>query len=214
MECPYDESSQTKLALQWYKDRVKSLEESLDIAVYLNLKDFRPTNPNSDTQPTLLSSAKFYGEDTPIAEPKSPEKPGVEYIYESDDTCGSYDIEDYPSVVARVLSDSEESTFWDYDDQCPDLLSDGESDENNCRVDIVDKFARSEFSSDDTWNLGIGYLKGAAPPNVDEAFTSYAETVQKVELYYNKSSARFAKFKNRKELQKPQEPEKPNGGDK
>ena len=79
MECPYDELSQTKLALQWYKDRAKSLEESLEVALYLNLKDFRPAEYTSG-QPTVMSTAKFYGEDTPIAEPQSPERPGVKYI--------------------------------------------------------------------------------------------------------------------------------------
>ena len=103
-----------------------------------------------------------------------------------------------PQVAARLLSESEESTFWDYADQCPDLLSDGESDENNCRVDIVDKMARAEMTSEDRWNLGVGYLKGTNPPVEDDAFQSYAKTVQKIDMYYSNAAARFANFEEHK----------------
>lgn len=203
MECPYDEESQARLALNWYKARVKSLEESLDIAVHLNLKDFTPNQYAKGCAPVMMSSAKFFGENGPIVTPNSPEEPGVEYIYESDDTCGSVNLENMPTVAERVVSESEESTYWDYDDECPGLLSDGGSDDNNGLVDIVDKFARSDFSSEDMLNLGMGYLGGrAAPAAMDEdAKKSYAKTVAKVEMYYDKAAARYANFNKPEETQ-------------
>lgn len=183
---------------------MKSLEESLDIAVHLNLKDFVPNQHAKGHTPVLMSSKKFFGEDTPIARPDSPEKPDLEYIYESDDTCDSYSIEYLPVLAERVMSESEESTYWDYDEACPDLLSDGESDEINGRVDIVDKFARSDLLPEDMQNLGMGYLAGYPAPTADEeSMRSYAKTMEKVDRYYSKANARNANFK------KPRKPKKP-----
>lgn len=61
VECPFDRVAEPQRTIDWYKERVGHLEESLEQAIYLNLKDFRPRSPPPQ-KPVKMSTAEFFGE--------------------------------------------------------------------------------------------------------------------------------------------------------
>ena len=61
VQCPFDRVLEPQRAIDWYQERVGHLEESLEQAIHLNLKDFIPPNgPRS--KPVTMSTAQFFGE--------------------------------------------------------------------------------------------------------------------------------------------------------
>ena len=61
VECPFDREVEPQRTIDWYKERVGHLEESLEQAIYLNLKDFRPRPPPRE-KPVKMSTAEYFGE--------------------------------------------------------------------------------------------------------------------------------------------------------
>ena len=98
-----------------------------------------------------------------------------------------------PVVVNRARSGSESSTWADYDSA--GVLSDGQSDIDAGRTDISDQYARHEYTREDYRNLGMGYLGPTVLRNLrKKASRSYMDTMLKTEVWFDSSSARFAKF--------------------